>query len=121
MTALLELDRLTRRFGGITAVDAVSMRVETGEIRGLIGPNGAGKTTTLNLISGLTAPTSGRLMLAGADVTLGLAVATDVMPVPAQMGTMARAPALLAAALAIPVYELELRGLRTLLFPGSRA
>ena len=69
MTALLELDRLTRRFGGITAVDAVSMRVETGEIRGLIGPNGAGKTTTLNLISGLTAPTSGRLMLAGADVT----------------------------------------------------
>jgi branched-chain amino acid transport system ATP-binding protein len=69
MTALLDLDLLTRRFGGITAVDAVSMRVETGEIRGLIGPNGAGKTTTLDLISGLTAPTAGRMMLAGADVT----------------------------------------------------
>ena len=69
MTALLELDLLTRRFGGITAVDAVSMRVEAGEIRGLIGPNGAGKTTTLNLISGLTAPTSGRMLLAGTKVT----------------------------------------------------
>jgi branched-chain amino acid transport system ATP-binding protein len=69
MTALLELDRLTRRFGGITAVDCVSMRVETGEIRGLIGPNGAGKTTTLNLISGLMRPTSGRMMLAGKDFT----------------------------------------------------
>jgi branched-chain amino acid transport system ATP-binding protein len=69
MTALLELDRLTRRFGGITAVDSVSMSIETGEIRGLIGPNGAGKTTTLNLISGLTAPTSGRMTLAEMDVT----------------------------------------------------
>ena len=69
MTALVELELLTRRFGGITAVDAVSMQVETGEIRGLIGPNGAGKTTTLNLISGLTAPTSGRMTLAGTDLT----------------------------------------------------
>jgi branched-chain amino acid transport system ATP-binding protein len=69
MTALLELDLLTRRFGGITAVDSVSMSVEAGEIRGLIGPNGAGKTTTLNLISGLTAPSSGRMTLAEKDVT----------------------------------------------------
>jgi len=65
MRALLSLDRLTRRFGGVTAVDSVSMNVERGEIRGLIGPNGAGKTTTLNLISGLTAPTSGRLAARG--------------------------------------------------------
>ena len=69
MTALLALDQLTRRFGGITAVDSVSLNVEGGEIRGLIGPNGAGKTTTLNLISGLTAPTSGRMTLADRDVT----------------------------------------------------
>jgi branched-chain amino acid transport system ATP-binding protein len=69
MTALLKLDQLTRRFGGITAVDSVSMSVEPGEIRGLIGPNGAGKTTTLNLISGLTAPTSGRMTFEDKDVT----------------------------------------------------
>ena len=69
MTALLALDQLTRRFGGVTAVDLVSMNVEGGEIRGLIGPNGAGKTTTLNLISGLTTPTSGRMTLVGQDVT----------------------------------------------------
>jgi branched-chain amino acid transport system ATP-binding protein len=69
MTALLALDLLTRRFGGITAVDALSMRLEAGEIRGLIGPNGAGKTTTLDLISGLTAPTSGHMTLAQTNVT----------------------------------------------------
>ncbi len=69
MTALLMLDLLTRRFGGITAVDALSMRLEAGEIHGLIGPNGAGKTTTLDLISGLTAPTSGRMRLLQTDVT----------------------------------------------------
>ena len=69
MTAFLALDRLTRRFGGVTAVDSVSMNVEGGEIRGLIGPNGAGKTTTLNLISGLTTPTSGRMTLVEHDVT----------------------------------------------------
>ena len=69
MTALLALNQLTRRFGGVTAVDRVSMNVEGGEIRGLIGPNGAGKTTTLNLISGLTAPTSGRMTLMEQDVT----------------------------------------------------
>src|SRR5215471_18535133 len=69
MTALLSLDRLTRRFGGVTAVESVSMNVEADEIRGLIGSNGAGKTTTLNLISGLTAPTSGRVRLMELDVT----------------------------------------------------
>lgn len=69
MTAILEIQALTRRFGGLTAVDSVSMSVEAGEIRGLIGPNGAGKTTTLNLISGLTRPTAGRMMMGGVDVT----------------------------------------------------
>jgi branched-chain amino acid transport system ATP-binding protein len=69
MSALLALDLLTRRFGGITAVDALSMQVEEGEIRGLIGPNGAGKTTTLDLISGLIPPTSGRMTLEQTNVT----------------------------------------------------
>src|SRR5262245_33762501 len=69
MRPLVELALLTRRFGGITAVDSVSMSVEASEIRGLIGPNGAGKTTMLNLISGLMPPTSGRMELAGQDVT----------------------------------------------------
>jgi branched-chain amino acid transport system ATP-binding protein len=69
MSALLTLDLLTRRFGGIMAVDALSMQVEDGEIRGLIGPNGAGKTTTLDLISGLIPPTSGRMALEQTNVT----------------------------------------------------
>jgi branched-chain amino acid transport system ATP-binding protein len=55
--ALLELDGLTRRFGGIIAVDRVTMRVEAGEVRAVIGPNGAGKSTLFNLITG-TVPAS---------------------------------------------------------------
>jgi len=57
--ALLELDGLTRRFGGIVAVDGVTMRVAAGEVRAVIGPNGAGKSTLFNLITGVTTPTSG--------------------------------------------------------------
>ena len=57
--ALLELDGLTRRFGGIIAVDGVTMRVAAGEVRAVIGPNGAGKSTLFNLITGVIPPTSG--------------------------------------------------------------
>ena len=53
MTALLEIRGLTRRFGGIIAVDALDLNVDEGELVSIIGPNGAGKTTTFNLISGL--------------------------------------------------------------------
>ena len=56
--ALLELDGLTRRFGGIVAVDDVTMRVEAGEVRAVIGPNGAGKSTLFNLITGVVKPTA---------------------------------------------------------------
>jgi branched-chain amino acid transport system ATP-binding protein len=62
----LALREVSRSFGGVRAVDAVSFSVEPGEVHGLIGPNGAGKTTLLNLISGLLQPTAGRIELDGA-------------------------------------------------------
>ncbi|MDM0037946.1 ABC transporter ATP-binding protein [Variovorax sp. J22G21] len=64
-TPLLEARELTVRFGGLTAVDAVSMRLHAGELVGIIGPNGAGKTTFFNAISGVVAPTAGRLLVEG--------------------------------------------------------
>jgi branched-chain amino acid transport system ATP-binding protein len=69
VTAVLEVRKLTRRFGGVTAVDDVSFTVEAGEIFGLIGPNGAGKTTLFNLVTGITRPTSGGFWHRGADIT----------------------------------------------------
>ncbi len=66
---VLEVEKLTRRFGGVTAVDGVSFSVEPGEIFGLIGPNGAGKTTVFNLVSGITRPSSGTYRHQGADIT----------------------------------------------------
>jgi branched-chain amino acid transport system ATP-binding protein len=69
MSSLLHLQGITRRFAGLTAVDAVSMTVAPGEIRGLIGPNGAGKTTLLNVISGLIRATDGVIELNATDIT----------------------------------------------------
>jgi branched-chain amino acid transport system ATP-binding protein len=63
--ALLETRGLTVRFGGIVAVDGVSLEVERGRIAGLIGPNGAGKTTFFNLVTGLYKPTCGDVLLGG--------------------------------------------------------
>jgi len=71
--ALLELDELTRRFGGLVAVDHVAMRVEEGEVRAVIGPNGAGKSTLFNLITGVLKPTQGRVRFAGESLN-GLSV-----------------------------------------------
>jgi branched-chain amino acid transport system ATP-binding protein len=65
MSALLSVRGLTKRFGGLTAVDALDFDLASGEILGLIGPNGAGKTTTFNLIAGALAPTAGTIALAG--------------------------------------------------------
>jgi len=62
---LLELERVSRSFGGVHAVDRCSFAVRQGDIHGLIGPNGAGKTTLLNLVSGLIQPTGGSIVLAG--------------------------------------------------------
>jgi ABC-2 type transport system ATP-binding protein len=55
------LDKVTKRFGDFTAIDNLTLAVEYGEIFGLLGPNGSGKTTTINMISGLTKPTSGTI------------------------------------------------------------
>ncbi len=67
--AVLVLDAIVVRFGGVTAVDDVSLSVAAGEVCGLIGPNGAGKTTLFDVISGVRFPTSGRVTLGGRDVT----------------------------------------------------
>jgi ABC-type branched-subunit amino acid transport system ATPase component/ABC-type branched-subunit amino acid transport system permease subunit len=66
---VLEADHVTVQFGGLTAVNDVSLAVRQGEIVGLIGPNGAGKTTTFNAIAGLNEPTSGRVRFFGEDAT----------------------------------------------------
>jgi branched-chain amino acid transport system ATP-binding protein len=65
---MLSVSRLTKRFGGFTAVNEVSFELAQGEILGLIGPNGSGKSTTFNVIAGLYAPTSGSVMFDGAEI-----------------------------------------------------
>lgn len=65
----LETSALTKRFGGLTAVDDVSLRAASGSIHCIIGPNGAGKTTTINLLSGDLPPTSGHVRLHGEEIT----------------------------------------------------
>ncbi len=68
-TPLLRVTQLTRRYGGVLAVDGISFDIGAGTITGIIGPNGAGKSTALAVISGFTPPTSGRIVFAGSDVT----------------------------------------------------
>ena len=69
MAALLEVQHISKHFGGLKATDDISMQVEQGEILGIIGPNGAGKTTFFNLITGTYRLTSGKIMFDGKDVT----------------------------------------------------
>jgi branched-chain amino acid transport system ATP-binding protein len=67
--ALLEVEALQKRFGGVVATDGVSLTVERGELHALIGPNGAGKTTLVHQLSGALAPDAGRIVFDGIDVT----------------------------------------------------
>jgi branched-chain amino acid transport system ATP-binding protein len=66
--ALFEIDNMSKHFGGVSALEHVSLRIHAGEIYGLIGPNGAGKTTLFNCITGLYTPESGRVLLAGEPI-----------------------------------------------------
>lgn len=69
MSAVLETNALVKKFGGITATNAVTFALEKGARHALIGPNGAGKTTFINLLTGVLEPTSGRISLDGKDIT----------------------------------------------------
>ena len=66
---LLHVDNVSKRFGGLLAVDKASFTAEAGRITALIGPNGAGKTTLFSIVSGFAAPTEGRIRYQGADIT----------------------------------------------------
>ena len=66
---LLEVDAVTKRFGGFLALDRVSLQVKTGERLGLIGPNGSGKTTLINCVSGALPTDGGRILFEGRDIT----------------------------------------------------
>jgi branched-chain amino acid transport system ATP-binding protein len=69
MTALLEVQSVSKRFGGLLAVGDVSFTLEEGEILGLIGPNGAGKTTLFNLVNAVYKPDAGRIIFSGKNIT----------------------------------------------------
>lgn len=66
---MIQVEGLTKSFGGFLAVNDASLRIETGTITGLIGPNGAGKTTLFNVVAGLLEPTAGRVTMDGEDIT----------------------------------------------------
>jgi branched-chain amino acid transport system ATP-binding protein len=66
---VLETQGLTKRFGGVVALDQVDLKIDRGEILGLIGPNGSGKTTLFNVVTGLYAPDAGRVTFGGDDLT----------------------------------------------------
>src|SRR6202047_5328358 len=69
MPAVLATQSLEKHFGGIAAVNGVSLAIEKGARHALIGPNGAGKTTLINLLTGVLRPSAGRIMLDGQDIT----------------------------------------------------
>ncbi len=66
---LLEIDNVSKRFGGLSAIDGASISLASGKLHAIIGPNGAGKTTLFNVISGTLKPTSGRIRFLGRDIT----------------------------------------------------
>jgi branched-chain amino acid transport system ATP-binding protein len=68
---LLDIDGISKRFGGLTAVKDVDLDIQEGEIRGLIGPNGAGKTTLFNMVTGIYPPTEGKMTFDGQKILAG--------------------------------------------------
>ncbi|NLD17545.1 MAG: ABC transporter ATP-binding protein [Tissierellia bacterium] len=69
MKKILEIEKVSKNFGGVLAVDNITLDVFTGQIQGVIGPNGAGKTTLFNLISGIYKPSSGKIIFENNDIT----------------------------------------------------
>jgi len=67
---MIAIENLVKRYGDFTAVDGVTLEVQTGEIHGFLGPNGAGKTTTIRMIAGLLKPTAGRVLVNGHDIAV---------------------------------------------------
>jgi len=89
-TAILT-EKLTRRFGQLTAVDGIDLRVAAGQFFGFLGPNGAGKSTTIKMLTGLLAPTSGRMELLGLDfASQSIEVKRQIGVVPEGMGLFER-------------------------------
>lgn len=86
-TEAIRCEHLTKRFGGFTAVDDLSLIIEEGASFGFLGPNGAGKTTTLRLFTGLTNPTEGRMWVGGEDVS------GQSMDLRSQVGYLPESPA----------------------------
>jgi len=87
----IRTEQLTRRFGSLTAVDSVDLRVNAGQFFGFLGPNGAGKSTTIKMLTGLLAPTSGRMELLGLDFQNNLIeVKRQIGVVPEGMGLFER-------------------------------
>ncbi|HTQ95233.1 MAG TPA: ABC transporter ATP-binding protein [Candidatus Acidoferrum sp.] len=87
----IRTEQLTRRFGSLTAVDSVDLRVNAGQFFGFLGPNGAGKSTTIKMLTGLLAPTSGRMELLGLDFQSNLIeVKRQIGVVPEGMGLFER-------------------------------
>jgi ABC-2 type transport system ATP-binding protein len=80
---MIEIEGLTKRFGSVTAVAGLSLRVGKGEVLGFLGPNGAGKSTTMKMITGYLAPTEGKIRVCGYDVetqTIGAQAAIGYLP-----------------------------------------
>jgi len=87
----IRTEQLTRRFGALTAVDSVDLRVSTGQFFGFLGPNGAGKSTTIKMLTGLLAPSSGRMELLGVDFQRNpIDVKRQIGVVPEGMGLFER-------------------------------
>ena len=76
---ILEVQNVSKGFGGITALNRVSFHVNAGEILGVIGPNGSGKTTLINCITGFIKMTSGRVLFRGKDIAGADAIHPDVL------------------------------------------
>src|ERR1700756_5712780 len=87
----IRTEQLTRRFGALTAVDSVDLRVSAGQFFGFLGPNGAGKSTTIKMLTGLLAPSSGRMELLGLDFQRNpIDVKRQIGVVPEGMGLFER-------------------------------